>query len=328
MEKLKGNVRLYACGGAGTNIVKMFEEFRNEEEPGRARLEAVYVDTSRSNLSAAIPEDAIYLFDNKDGSGGVRKDNHKPIAERAKEILHQHRPLDINIVVSSASGGSGSVIAPVLVSELLADGQQVVVIMIGATDTKLFIKNTINTLKSYEGISNKHGVPVVAAYLENSAEFPRAQVDQAAFRLISSLSYVYSRENAELDSRDLFNFVNFHRATDFKPQLAGLSMFWGHIPEEATHDVISVATVAAIGADHSITFTPDYQCLGYMPEGISREISELKAIHLTTNSAKFGHVFKDLDSKLDNLDKASKARIAPTRLIGDDDETTDHGLVL
>jgi hypothetical protein len=45
----KGNVRIYACGGAGINIGSMFEEFRGLNDKGTAVVQPSYLDTSRSN---------------------------------------------------------------------------------------------------------------------------------------------------------------------------------------------------------------------------------------------------------------------------------------
>jgi len=39
MNQVKGQIRLYAAGGAGVNIAKQLEEFRGAAEPGMAVLD-------------------------------------------------------------------------------------------------------------------------------------------------------------------------------------------------------------------------------------------------------------------------------------------------
>lgn len=98
---------------------------------GFAAIDPAFIDTSRSNLTPEIPEEKIYILDNTDGSGKVRRENHAQISSSIKHILQSQQPGEFNIVVFSASGGSGSVLGPLIVSELLARGLPVVVLTAG-----------------------------------------------------------------------------------------------------------------------------------------------------------------------------------------------------
>lgn len=98
-------INLYGIGGAGSNVVSHFTKYAGEKLVGYAELETYFVDTSRSNLSDKIPSEKVYLVDGLDGSGKKRDSNYTVLAERAKEILQQFKPTDINIIVHSASGG-------------------------------------------------------------------------------------------------------------------------------------------------------------------------------------------------------------------------------
>jgi cell division GTPase FtsZ len=165
-------INVYACGGAGINLGSQLVKFNNRKDPGFAELKTFFIDTSKSNIQSNIPEDNIYLVDGLDGSGKKRDTNYVALAECSKEILHQFKPADINIVLHSASGGSGSVIAPILVSELLSRKSLTIVILIGSTSSRIEAENTSKTLKSYEMISHKRNMPVIAAYKENSPSKP------------------------------------------------------------------------------------------------------------------------------------------------------------
>lgn len=329
IEKPKGHVQLYACGGAGVNIGKQFEQFRGSNEVGCAVMDIVYIDASRANISENVPEKFCYLLKGVDGSGKIRRENYQAIADHTREILQLHAPKDLSIVVSSGSGGSGSVIAPSIVSELLERGEQVVVILIGSTDTKLDIDNTLKTLKSYDAIVKKHNKPVVMGYLENNSKTsPRSAVDQAVSRIISSLSYLYSRENDELDSRDLHNWINFNITTAYQPQVAALGIYEGAIPEEVRGSIISVATLATRGEDTFLGFIPDYQCVGLKPDQVNKSLQDIPQLHFVTTSNIAAQAASNLNAKLDELNKAQRARVAAGSIVTDNDDVTDNGLVL
>ena len=132
-------VVIYGCGGAGINQARRFE--------GTV------------------------------GSGGLRKEHVDLIADAVNEILSRLRPGDLNIVVSSLSGGSGSVIAPCLASELLARGLKVIVIGIGSNESEIRVRNSLNAIRSYANIAEETEKPVVMSLHFNSPKTPRYAVD-------------------------------------------------------------------------------------------------------------------------------------------------------
>jgi hypothetical protein len=328
MSQQKGTVRLYACGGAGINIAKTMEKFRGVSEPGMAVLDQVYIDTSHSNAKGVDSEKS-YFFDDMDGSGKVRRENHEAIASRTREILLKFPPMDLNIILSSGSGGSGSVIGPSLVSELLDRDLPVVVIMIGTTDTRLEIDNTVKTIKSYEAISRLRKTPVAMGYFQNGTITPRPQVDIAVLQLISALMTMFSRENSELDSKDLHNFLHFDKVTTFQPQLASLISVNGDFPPGlTTGSAISVATLCKEGAISSLPFVPDYQCSGFLPADAHERVQKLAPVYLVTIADLPGQAMKELTASLAELDQAQRARVSGLKILTDADRPTDTGLVM
>ena len=322
---IKGKARIYACGGAGINIGKKLEQFRGTSEVGLTDLEITYIDTSRSNLDGTVSGEHCYLLEGLDGSGKIRRDNYKAISDNTRKILQSFAPLDINIIISSGSGGSGSVIAPSLATELLDNDQNVIVIVIGSADSRIDIDNTLKTLKSYDAISQKRERPVVAAYFQNSADTPRSKVDESVVSVLFSLTTLFSRENKELDTRDLYNFLNYHRVTSFKPKLVGLTVHIGDVPENATNDVISVASV--ITDEVALQFIPEYRCVGYLSADVTPDIAKNMPMHFLTHNDSFSAVADALSEKLDSLEKIQKARIDSKTVITSKDVANDDGMV-
>lgn len=320
-------VRLYACGGAGCNVSKTMEPFRNNKISGFSSLETVYIDTSGSDFDD-VPQEFIYRFKDKDGSGALRKESYSVITKHAKEIIQDYKPLDLNIVISSASGGSGSVLSPTIVGELLRQNQNVVVILIGAVDTVIYMNNTLNTLKSFENISKTNEKSIVMKYIQNESSSKRQSADEQARFLISGLCMLFSGTNKGLDSKDLNHWINFNKVTSFEPQLASLETVTSLDAIKTKGNVISVASLASLGGDTDLEYPVEVQFIGYVPDDTPKESSEKLPIHFVTTDGLFEELGKNLNSLIDEMDALAKSRVQRDSLLTDDDEPTESGLIL
>lgn len=332
--KQKGQIRIYACGGGGINVGSHFERYRQTNEPAFATVEPVYIDTSDSNIGrnrASIDKSNCYLIEGLDGSGKIRSENHETISDRTRDILQQFKPLDLNIVLSTAAGGSGSVIAPSLVSELLDRDQNVIVLMIGSTDTRIDAENTLKTLKSYEAISRLRSAPVVAAYIENSQSLKRTDADLYLQMIVFKMCVLFSRQNHELDSRDLFNWLRYERVTTFKSQLAALTVIeareiTGEL--DSIGNIISVATIASDDMDIRIPIKPEYQCVGYLGEHNTETVKNHCPIHFVVSDGIFQDVGVRINQVLKEMSEVQHARITKRTLLDERDQPTGSGIVL
>lgn len=319
---------LFSCGGCGINIGKHFTAFNGKEETGFAILDTVFLDTSKANLHKLTKEDNVYIVEGLDGSGKVRSENHKQISECVLDILQTHKPGDINFVLSSGAGGSGSVIAPLITQELLSRGLPVIVIVVGSTDSRIELENTIKTLKSYEAISQMRKTPVNAMYYENSKKFTRTDIDSEIQRAIVALCALFSRQNMELDSSDLFNWLNYNKVTSYEPHLSYIEFFNTDINVEKPDSVISVATLALDSDTTSTGASVEYQCVGYVNPEVMKKMNFEKTLHIAVLDGPFAEHNKRLSKTLQDFDDAKKARIAKSSILSDSDRPTITGLVL
>lgn len=331
----KAEVRVYACGGGGINVISELDLTRASPSLGFASMVPCYIDTSASNLHGKdLREDSTYLFEGIDGSGKVRSMNYEDISKNAKAILLKYKPTNFNIVVHTASGGSGSVIGPVLISELKARGEQVIVIVIGSTDTRIEIENTLKTLKSYESIADKRGSPVVVYYVENSAASPRYSVNLKIRTTMSILLGLFSGQNSELDTADLKNWLEYTIITKTQPRLASLIIAVNKKELEETGTVISVATLAMPEMDTRLQNTPAYQCVGYAPAvwraGAPNSINAIDQdpIHVMISDDFIIQSTNKLTKALKDLDDVFSSRNARVSILDKNDTKTDTGLVL
>lgn len=324
----KKSVAIYACGGAGTNLANQIEGYTPEE--GFADPLIYYVDTSNSNLRRTnIDMSRVYLFDGVDGSGKERSENSQVIAKHAQNILLQFQPTAFNIIVCSASGGSGAVIGHTLAAELRKRGEQVIMLAVGTTGSVKEIENTIKSLKSLDGLASKIDKPMVVHYLQNSATAPRPVIDAAAKQALVYLLGLFSGQNKELDTADLKNWLN-HPELD--SQVVSLQ-FTSSDPSSYAHagDVISVATLATPEMNTLLDPVPAYQAVGFVPSSWLEgkvKLMDKEPIHYTISPNLIEDVVSDLNKKLHASQSRLTSRVRRDSLVSNTDNATGDGMVL
>jgi hypothetical protein len=305
-------LKVYAAGGAAINIIR--EVYRPEgqgKEPGFANMEITFLDTSRSNMPKGSDKD-FYLVQGigdvkVDGSGKVRGTNYDAAHMAIPEILHRHPAGDLNVIVHSASGGSGSILGPLLAQELLGQNKSVVVIMVGSTACIQEIKNTISTILSYQGISVVKNRPVVAHYLENGRR-PMAENDNSVRMALLLLAAVWSGENHGLDSRDLHHFLDYQYVSQHSVALAGLKIKAdGKLDEpEKGQAISSVVSIIRDGEDPDPGLVVGYHSFGRLSDAASLAIKVPTPIHLSTRQGYFACILNNLKAKLEEAESMYK----------------------
>ena len=328
----QGQVRIYSAGGCGIGIVSYFEQDRGKTQEGSASLHPVYVDTSRSALIGKdIANEHFYKLEGDDGqvdgSGGLRGDNAAGITERNLEILQAFPPMDLNIIVSSASGGSGAVFAYSLARELIARDKVVVCLLVGADDSRQQIENTTKALVSYENIVHEFEKPLVVHYTQNGRDGTVAEVDKRIRDVIATLTMLFSRQNEKLDSRDLYNWVNFNRVTSYAPQVGVLSIHKGQV-KTTNESLISVVTLNPDMENTKLDQPVDYQRVG-IPTFIKEELyAGQYPIHYAITDGFLDGVVKDLRKQTKEYVSNAAARVVRNKLSDGTETKTKTGLVI
>ena len=328
MQKDVGNMSLYFCGGAGINIGKLFLDIGDgQQSKGFANMHLTYIDTSRSNISDDIKDEQVYLINGLDGSGKIRAENHKQISECVHDILMNHPPQDVSIIVSSNSGGSGNIISAALLKELLSRDKNVLVVGVSSSDSRIEIENSVKTMKSYEAISKMCEKPVVMMHNENTADSIRQTINSDIKEEVVQLAALFSRQNKELDSADLRNWLNYTRITELEPKLVFMGITHGKV-EGMKSNIVSVATLAHEGHNTNLGTTVEYQCVGYIPSENETTIKLESAVHYMLLDGMIGDIYLKLSDNLAKMEESNLARKRTTvSLIGNNDKIDKSGLV-
>ncbi|MCK9234834.1 MAG: hypothetical protein M0R77_00800 [Gammaproteobacteria bacterium] len=352
IERTRGNIRVYACGGAGINLGRMVETIseKSKDNLNFAQIDITYVDTSLANAKG-LPKDCFYHIqpsythisdreDTLDGSGQKRDENAESVKQAIPDLLLKHPPKDINILIHSGGGGSGSVLAPFITAQLKKKGLEVIIILIGSRDTLKDITNTIDTIKSYAGISKVNNSPIAIAYEENGSEYNNSRlssqvVDSNVLLTVNSLAVLFSKNNERLDTKDLEHWLNFQKVTDYQPGIVGLQICDRNTAKDFDQNIVSVATLHSETSGTSLGSNniPSYQCRGILPEELSSVVvdednnSKLPLHFILSDEIIVDSLFS-LNKLSAGLKEKSQSRPNMVSLISDDDNASDDGIVL
>lgn len=307
--------RLYACGGFGVNLAQHFED----------QFEVAYIDTSQSNRTENLDINQCYFVEGLDGSGQWRKLNYPVVSPLIPDIIERFPSGDFNLVLFSAAGGSGSVIGPLLIRDLLLRGETVVAVMAGADDAARTNQNTLDTLKSLETISANTEQPVVLSYHQNTAGVPRSRVDEHVTYILMALADLTSQENRELDTQDVTNWIQFQTVTSMEAQLAMLQVFDSRAEAKNVVEPISVASLY-MDEDMDNPFgTPHYATKGYPRQALTAV--EGQQLHFIINTAEVEDITNRIQERAVELARTHASQRQRRAIVDQDDNHTSDGMV-
>ncbi|WP_257292030.1 hypothetical protein [Endozoicomonas sp. ONNA1] len=319
-----GKIALYGCGGCGINLVSGYNN--TMEAVGFATLKTTYVDSSRSNIKPELEEKDCYILKGVDGSGKVRSENYEAIRENVKELLLTHTPEVMNIVVFSASGGTGSVFGPLIMRELLDRGLGAVAIVIGSTECKRSAENSLNLIKSLESISQNITSPLVVSMNINSKERSRSMVDKDVVSNIDRLMALASGQNGEMDSKDILNWLAFHQVTTVDPQLALLEITDNEDDARAVRNPIAVANLLKDTDVPDPELYPEYAFTAYYPATPDGWDQNLNFIISTDGCDELAEKFIQEVNRYEEIAKSRSSKV--TNALKGNEKVEDEGMIL
>lgn len=310
-------VRIYGAGGAGTNIAAKYLDVTD------INFQPAVLDTSRANIEHFDDHNLdTYFVEGLNGSGKIRSENYEEIAPTIKEMLIQIPPAEFNIVVFSASGGSGSVIGPLILRELHERGIFAVAVMIGSYESMISAKNTKKTLQTLESFASMTGKPIVASYILNQPDKKRSEIDQSVLMTISSLGVLLGGDIREMDSKDVHNWAFFNKISG-KAQLATLHIGLNERQIEAVTTPVSVASLYTDPDQSQPAVSSDYHTVGYTDLSAMEDGQQ---IHFLISTLSVRAIFDEIKAVTDRFEENNEARVDRESILHDA-EKRDDGMV-
>lgn len=182
----------------------------------------------------------------------------------------------------------------------------------------------MNTLKSLESIAQRANLPIPMFYEHNDRERKRADVDKQMRLAISTLAVLANRGNREIDTKDIANWAQFSKTTTVKPQLAQLEIFTTAEDANQVKDPISISSIYADEDVRPIDIIPEYHAAGYLSEASD----QFEQLHYVISIDGMPEIYGNIKSTLDQYHTQRDSRVKQASILGEDDSTTDDGLVL
>lgn len=322
--KQKPVVAVYGCGGTGINITRLVETGDITKFSGD--FTCYYVDTSDSNVRDGAQIENLFQIEGVDGAGKRRSGAYEAINRHAGSIVSKFPAGTFNIIVASASGGSGAVIAQVIANQLIAKNENFVIVYIGSVSSHAEIKNTSMALKSLEILGNKNSRPIVLHYLSNNG-VRRSDIDHQALMAIRMLIGLFNPIHDELDSADIKSWL-----TDGS---LGNRLVTLHFNEDPKNHIniqgaLSVVTLAVDGANTDLEPKPAYQAVGFIPkQWVEAKILDATGVvHYVIGDAVVFDEVKRLEEEADAVQAEIQASQRRDSLVSKSDQAGDDGLIL
>ena len=203
------SVNVFGCGGAGINLLRSVTAYLSTRN-----TKYRYIDTSYANIH---PGEEIIVIQGE-GSGLVRSHNATPILQKLTKLTDEELNLsDINIVLFSMSGGSGSVVAPLLIRELHRRGKLVIAMTVTSSQSQKHTENTLKTLKSLENDAASYNIYLPICIFNN--RFGQGLVDKVFAHKLERLVDLLTLPTAELDKTDRLHWLNAQKTIGAAPGL-------------------------------------------------------------------------------------------------------------
>lgn len=214
------DIRIYGCGGCGANMLALIEKMTDYPLP--AGCKTVRLDTSMSNVDANVKD--VQIIGSGQGSGKIRAANAEAAHSYISNMFAKEAPGDVNIIVCSSAGGSGSVIGPMLANEILVVHEKpVILVMVVDASDGMNAKNSMNTLASLDNMarSNEFYLPVML--FSNIGNVHKA-VDHSVVVRINQLCVLLTHDVKELDFTDRINWLLPSKTVNAPSGVYGLSI--------------------------------------------------------------------------------------------------------
>lgn len=260
------SITIYACGGTGINMARAF--VRNEPTLKDA-VTIVRLDSSNSNVMAGESLNKVVPDGAASGAGKIRETivNHAQqyISNARQETL---KPSDVNIVLFSMSGGTGSVVGPLLIRKLTNQGHQAVALTVSGYESQLDIENSIRTVQSLDKICDAGNIYLPLQVFDNY--FKRENVNVTLPHRLSLTIQILIQETREIDGKDRLNWLNGTKTSGATSGIKTMHVVVGNRDEDPNSGEVWFGTnndivdaVLDIGIDNETdTSQPSYVVAG------------------------------------------------------------------
>lgn len=291
-ERTRNDLVFHFCGGGGISVSSKTVNFISELGNGFANIIYNYIDTSDATISKIQPKGDFWKIKTSqhgkasiDGSGSERYTNSKDIQVSVKEYLDSKNYLKLNpnqyhVVVSSLSGGSGSVIGALLTASILNTNIPVLYVGIGDSSNGLYTINTLNSLSSLNQVALRANKPLGIIYVNNhglgggNLKKGEEEANKLLRSYLTTLALFTSGTTDDIDNQDIRGLIDqsHYRTLGIKPGLYGLQFFSKEVSKTIESAPTVGRTLTVEGTDFDINIPLLHHKTGYVSDEEAKQI--------------------------------------------------------
>lgn len=199
-------IAIVGCGGCGINITNSLANI-NIHHDGELQYHAM--DTSESNAMQLNDKVKLHMVA-RTGSGKVRSTHVENVQKNLTQDEFVRDPADVNVIIFGFSGGSGSVIGPLIARDFALKEKAVVLVGVIDDCSRLDCDNSIKTFKTLDYMSEQDDLYFPIMLFDNVGK-PRSNVDDSIRnRVVTLIEMLSSYSITEIDYTDKMNFLRPH----------------------------------------------------------------------------------------------------------------------
>lgn len=251
-------IKIFGCGGCGISIASRYAKtgyFAGD-------VEIIGLDTSDANVNKD-PGFKVEFVPGAHGSGSDQSLNADKYEPFLKRVLAQSGKGDINIIVYSGGGGTGSSMGPTLHQMLASEEINTLSIVVG---DKASINEATNTVRALINLTRyaSDGYPIAYSYFDNGAGKTHGDVNTEVCSFIDIVKLVFDHSNHFIDRADIKHFFFYNKVVKATPVLSCLEFVREADADTYTRNV--VAAISLYATQDGITQT--FQQLLYRKAGV------------------------------------------------------------
>ena len=197
-DDTKITAQIFGAGGCGKTAAIRYSKVNTYNK------KITTIDTS--GVTEDIPGVESIRIEGLNGSGKYRRENIAPITSFFVKYTDSKSFEPVNIIIFSLSGGSGSVIGPLLVKEIFRQKKIAIVLGVIDTDSEIDTINASNTIKTIDSLASDYKAYLPVVLFDNNKG--RSAVDDAVDLIMNNISIILDVPYIGLDAQDRVKFLN------------------------------------------------------------------------------------------------------------------------
>jgi len=237
---------------------------------------------------------------------------------------------DYYIIVSSASGGSGSIMGVLLLKAMLEKDYNVIVVVVGDSSNLLSLNNTINAIASLQSIAKHSKKTVSIIYYNNTVNnltspSTEKDINNKISKMLTIISMFTSGTLQNIDHQDMNNFFRSDKYQTFRvaPGLYSIGVALSELDDSNT--IMARTIIDKDTKDINIKVPLLHNKVGY----ITKEYDEFNTypMFLILRKGIINEEIKYLKDEYEKLEKLKNTKYDEFNALDDADED-ESGLIL